>query len=167
MAGGFGTSGVGLSSVEVFKEGQWLTVPSVPTAEHTESAHHGDMWYLMNRYGYVFCTSIHSLLSKEHQSPWKTLPGAPYDGSAVAFFGGRLLSIGGGHTRTSSIHAFSTSSQSWEHVADLPVPISMSGAGVSPTEELMVVGGGDKEGRYSDRVFRAVFKGSNFMLHMQ
>ena len=116
----------------------------------------------MNSYGYVFCTSIHSLLSKEHQSQWKTLPSAPYDYSAVAFFGGRLLSIGGGVTRTSAIHAFSTSSQSWEHVADLPVPLKESGAVVSPTEELIVVGGRDEEGRISDRVFRAVFKGLNY-----
>ena len=167
VAGGFGTLGVSISSVEVFEDGQWLTAPSLPTVEYTVSAHHGDMWYLMNSYGYVFCTSIHSLLSKEHQSPWETLPSAPYDVSAVAFFGGRLLSIGGGITPTSSIHVFSTSSQSWEHVADLPVPLSRSCAGVSPTEELIVVGGRDKEGRISDRVFRAVFKGSNFMLHMQ
>ena len=167
VAGGFDNLAVYLSSVEVFKDSQWMTAPSVPTVQYTASAHHEDVWYLKNRFGYVFCTSIHSLLSKEHQSPWETLPSAPYDFSAFAFFGGQLLSIGGGITRTSSIHAFSTSSQSWEHVADLPVPISMSGAGVSPTEELIVVGGRDKEGRISDRVFRAVFKGSNFLLHMQ
>ena len=167
VAGGVDTSGVGLSSVEVFEDSQWMTAPSLPTVEYTVSAHHGDVWYLMNSLGYVFCTSIHSLLSKEDQSPWKTLPSAPYDRSAVAFFGGRLLSIGGGITRTSSIHAFSTSSQSWEHVADLPVPLNESGAVVSPTEELIVVEGRDKEGRISDRVFRAVFKGSNIILLMQ
>ena len=167
VAGGFDNLAVYLSSVEVFKDSQWMTAPSVPTVEYTVSAHHGDMWYLMNSYNHVFYTSIRSLLSKKHQSPWETLPSAPYDYSAVAFFGGRLLSIGGGHTHTSFIHAFSTSSQSWEHVADLPVPLINSGAGVSPTEELIVVGGRDKEGRISDRVFRAVFKGSNIMLHMQ
>ena len=47
-------------------------------------------------------------------------------------------------------------------MADLPVPLSASAAGVSPTEELIVVGGRDKEGRFSDRVFRAVFKGLNY-----
>ena len=167
VAGGFSTSGLYFSSVEVFKDSQWMNAPSVPTVHYTVSAHHGDMWYLMNSYGYVFCTSIRSLLSKEHRSPWESLPSAPYDYSAVVFFGGQLLSIGGGHSRTLSIHAFSTSSQSWEHVADLPVPLRESVAGVSPTEELIVVGGRDKERRLSDRVFRAVFKGSNIMLHMQ
>ena len=166
VAGGFGTSEVGLSSVEVFKDGQWMTAQSVPTVGYIASAHHGDMWYLMNSYGYVFCISIHSLLSKEHQSPWGRLASAPYYCSAIAFFGGRLLSIGGGITPTSSIYALSTSSQSWEHVADLSVPLRESGAGVSHTEELIVVGGKDKEGRISDRVFRAVFKGSIIILHM-
>ena len=48
VAGGFGNSAVYLSSVEVFKDGQWITAPSVPTVDYTVSAHHGDMWYLMN-----------------------------------------------------------------------------------------------------------------------
>ena len=74
VAAGFDNLAVYLSSVEVFKDGQWMTAPSVPTVQYTASAHHGDMWYLMNSYGYVFCTSIRSLLSKEHQSPWETLP---------------------------------------------------------------------------------------------
>ena len=38
VAGGFDTS-VGLSSVEVFEDSQWMTASSVPTVEHTASAH--------------------------------------------------------------------------------------------------------------------------------
>ena len=136
VAGGWGTSGE-LSSVEVFRDGRWTIGPSLPTAGSVmKSALHGDMWYLIQRNGKVFCTSIHSLLSKEDQSPWKTLPDTPNKYSAAAFFGGHLLSIGGGDYRntTSSIHAFSTSSQSWEHMADLPVLLSESAAVVSPMQ---------------------------------
>ena len=65
VAGGVGTSGE-LSSVEVFRDGRWTTGPSLPTAgSYMTSALHGDLWYLIRQYGKVFCTSIHSLLSKE------------------------------------------------------------------------------------------------------
>ena len=161
VAGGEGTSG-SLSSVEVLRDGRWMTGPSLPTAGYDmKSALHGDMWYLIQWNREVFCTSVHSLLSKEDQSPWETLPDTPNKCSAAAFFGGHLLSIGGGEHRkpTSSIHAFSTSSQSWEHVADLPVPLSESGAGVSPKGELIVVLGVDRRGKLSDKVFRAFIKG--------
>ena len=134
----------------------------LPTEKRNmRSVLHGDMWYLIQPFGKVFCKSIHSLLSKEDQSPWETLPDTPNIHSTAAFFGGHLLSIGGGEYRKpiSSIRAFSTSSQSWEHVADLPVPLIDSAAGVSPTGELIVVGGYDRRGKYSDTVFRAFIKG--------
>ena len=161
VVGGWGTSG-DLSSVEVFRDGRWTTGPSLPTAgSNMKSAVHGDMWYLMQQNRRVFYTSIHSLLSEEDQSPWETLPDTPNKYSAVAFFGSHLLSIGGWEYRrpTSSIDTFSTSSQSWEHVADLPVPLGESAAGVSPSGELIVVGGKDRGLKYSDKVFRAFIKG--------
>ena len=161
VAGGWGTLGE-LSSVEVFRDGRWTTGPSLPSAEDDmKSAFHGDLWYLIPQKGKVFCTSIHSLLSKEDQSPWKTLPDPPNECSAAAFFGSHLLSIGGGEYRkpTSAIHAVSSSSLSWEYVADLPVPLSASAARVSPTGELIVVGREDRRGSSSDKVFRAFIKG--------
>ena len=163
VVGGIGTSEV-LSSIEVCRDGRWTNGPSLPTARcNMKSALHGDLWYLIQYNGQVFCTSIHSLLSKEDQSPWETLPDTPNIGSAAAFFGSCLLSIGGGEYRkpTSSIHAVTgtSSSLSWEHVADLPVPLSVSAAVVSPNGELIIVGGQDKRGNYSDKVFRAFIKG--------
>ena len=69
VAGGCEISGV-LSSVEVLRDGRWTTGPSLPTAGgNMKSALHGDMWYLIQYNGKVFCTSLHSLLSKEDQSP--------------------------------------------------------------------------------------------------
>ena len=159
VAGGLGSTGTSemLSSVEVFRDGRWTAGPSLPTAgDNMKSALHGDMWYLIQRNGNVFCTSIHSLLSKEDQSPWKTLPNTPNSGSAAAFFGGSLLSIGG---FTSAICAYSTSSQSWEYVADLPISFRVSAVGVSPTGELIVVGLQDKRGVHRYVVFRAFIKG--------
>ncbi len=58
VAGGRNTSG-DLFSVEVFKDGQWTTAPSLPIAEcFLKSALHGDQWYLITSLGKVFRTSL-------------------------------------------------------------------------------------------------------------
>ncbi len=120
VAGGRNTSGH-LSSVEVFKDSQWTTAPSLPDEGCSmQSALHGDQWYLITYQGKVFCVSLLSLISGDDLSPWETLPDdAPNSCSAAAFFGGCLLSIGGGGYRepTTAIYAFSIS---WVYVADLP-----------------------------------------------
>ncbi len=161
VAGGHDTSGE--FSVEMFKDGQWTTAPSLPCAESVfKSALHGDQWYLITHEGKVFCTSLQSLISGSDQSPWETLPDVPTGCSAAAFFGGRLLSIGGDRRNpTTAISAFSSSTQSWVHVADVPVPepLTLLSAVVLSTGELMVIGGRDKRAKCSNKVFRAFLKG--------
>ena len=118
VAGGTNTSEE-LSSVEVFKHGQWTTAPSLPSAEYNmKSALHGDQWYLITDEGKAVCASLQSLISGADKSPWETLPDPPNQFSAGAFFGGHFLSIGGGFSNR-TIHAFSTFTQSWEHAANL------------------------------------------------
>ena len=137
VAGGKNTSGE-LSSVEVFKDGQWTTAPSLPREGcDMKSALHGDQWYLITGQGQVFCASLQSLISGADKSPWETLPDAPNHFSAAAFCGDRLLSIGGGSS-CDAIHAFSPSTQSWEHVDDLPVPVSLPTVVALSSDELLV-----------------------------
>ncbi|XP_064401960.1 uncharacterized protein LOC135347815 isoform X2 [Halichondria panicea] len=144
VAGGWNTSG-DLSSVEVFKDVQWTTAPSLPSAGYnTKSALHGDQWYLITGQGKVFCASLQSLISGDDKSPWETLPDAPNRFSAADFFGGHLLSIGGGFpaTNTTTIHAFSTFTQSWEHVADLALlSLLRPTAVVLSSKQLIVIDG--------------------------
>ncbi len=143
VAGGWGTSGI-LSSVEVFKDGQWTTAPSLPSAEpFMQSALHGDTWYLITSFEKVFCTSLQSLISGSDQSPWETLPDIPNYCSAAAFFGGRLLSVGGEDYGgpTTAIYAFSSSTQSWKHAADLPLSLGMPTDVVLSNEQLIVSNG--------------------------
>ena len=159
VAGGYSTRD--LSSVEVFKGDQWTTAPSLPSAaSNMKPAFHGDQWYLIQSNKNVLRVSLQSLISGTDQSPWKMLPDAPNDFSAAAFFGGHLLSIGGGnyHNLTTTIHAFSSRTQSWEHAADLPVPLIKSSAVMLPTGELMVIG--RKRANYNTEVFRAILKGT-------
>ncbi len=157
VAGGYGTSGA-LSSVEVFKDDQWTTAPSLPSAGYkTRSALHGDQWYLITDEGKVFCASLQSLISGAAKSPWETLPDAPNQLSAAAFFGGHLLSIGSFPNPT-TIYAFSTFTQSWERAADLP-PLSLvrPTAVVLSSEQLIVSDG--------DRVLDGKLKGELVLYH--
>ena len=152
VAGGWDAS-ENLSSVEVFKDGKWTTAPSLPSAGSVmQSALHGDQWYLIRDQGEVFCVSLLSLISGADPSPWETLPDAPNSCSAASFFGGRLLSIGGGgHSNyTTAIYAFSTFTQSWVHVADLPV-LGLPTALVLLSEQLIVSSG--------DRILRGKLSG--------
>ncbi len=144
VAGGCDASG-DLSSVEVFKDGQGTTAPSLPSEgprSVMQSALHGDQWYLITYQGKVFCVSLLSLISGADLSPWETLRDAPNNCSATAFFGGRLLSIGGGDHRkpSTTIYAFSPSTQSWVYVADLPVlGLPLPTAVVLSSEQLIVI----------------------------
>ena len=158
VAGGWGTLG-GLSSVEVFKDGQWTTAPSLPSAAYEfKSALHGDQWYLITFLGKVFCASLQSLISGADKSPWETLPDAPNRYSAAAFFGGHLLSIGGDFPDlTTTIYAFSTFTQSWGHAADLPLSLVRPTAVVLSSEQLIVSDG--------DRVLDGKLKGELVLYH--
>ena len=158
VAGGCDASG-DLSSVEVFKDGQWMTAPSLPDeGSGMQSALHGDQWYLITYQGEIFRVSLLSLISGSDQLPWETLPDAPNSYSAAAFFGGRLLSIGGQNYGgpTTTIYAFSTFTQSWEHVADLPglgLPIAV----VLSSEQLIVSSGaGVFQGKLSGKLIKLV-----------
>ncbi|XP_064401971.1 uncharacterized protein LOC135347820 isoform X4 [Halichondria panicea] len=158
VAGGTNTSGA-LSSVEVFKHGQWTTAPSLPSAEYNmKSALHGDQWYLITDEGKAFCASLQSLISGDVQSPWETLPDAPNLYSAAAFFGGHLLSIGGGFpTRTPTIYAFSTFTQSWERAADLPLSLDRWPTAVVLSSKQLIVSCGARvlHGKFKVTAFDA------------
>ena len=146
VAGGCDASG-DLSSVEVFKDGQWTTAPSLPSKGSVmQSALHGDQWYLITSLGKVYCASLLSLISGADLSPWETLPeeaDAPNRCSAAAVFGGCLLYIGGGSypNPTTTIYAFSSSTQLWGHVADLPLSPGLPTAVVLSREQLIVSSG--------------------------
>ena len=154
-----------LSSVEVYNGGQWTSGQSLPDARHDmKSVFHGDKWILIGgteQGTKVYCVSLQSLVSGTEQSPWETLPDVPFEYSATAVFGGRILSIGGWNysNPTSSIHAYSPDTQSWIHVRDLhvPTPLSSTCAIVVPSGELIVLGGGWIL-PWSKQVFRAFIK---------
>ena len=97
----------------------------------------------------VYSASLDSLLAScqpsetsQPSSVWKRLPDVPRGYCYPAVFGNRLIAVGRGEflTATTSLHAYSSFTQSWVHMGDAPVP-SSDLAIVLPSNELMVVGG--------------------------
>ena len=115
-------------------------------------------WYLMgtgpvslSQKTYVYFTSLDSLLAScqpsetsQPSSIWKRLTDIPRDYCHPAVFGNRMVAIGvGSPSRTTSLHAHSSFTQSWIHIDDgrvssssmIPCTIYL------PSNELMVVRG--------------------------
>lgn len=164
VAGGSSNSGP-LLSVEVFKDGQWTSRQSFPkTCYRMRSVLCGNTWILLGgdmQGTNIYSISLHSLISGKGQSTMETLANVPYTCSAAAIFGSRILSIGGWEypNHISSIHAYSSDTQSWVLVGDLPAPLSSTCAVALPTGELMVIGGEGKRSLKSKQVFRAFIRG--------
>ena len=161
VAGGYDGSRL-LSSVEVFSNGQWTSGQSLPYALwNMKSVFLGDKWILIGGYEQgteVYGVSLQSLVSGTEQSPWETLPDVPFRYSAIAVFGGRILSIGGEkYPNHTSIYAYSPDTESWIQVGYLPTPLYSTCAIVVPSGELIVLGG-TKRGFMSKQVFRAFIR---------
>ena len=113
-------------------------------------------WYLMegkpgpSQQTSVYSCSLDSLLAScqpsetsQPSSVWKRLTNVPSGRCYPAVFGNRLVAVGGHGSPTTSLHAYSSLTQSWVHVGD--APYSSTGAFpcavVLPSNELMVVRG--------------------------
>jgi hypothetical protein len=114
--------------------------------------------------------------SSDTQSAWKTLPNTPEYRSAAAVLAGNLFAVGGQETyefgmspSKSEIYMYSSFTNSWRLVSDLPAPRSGPLIVVlSPTEILVI--GGMIGGRIGDwfgsnvRIVNTVYKGT---LHLK
>ena len=164
VAGGHKTN-----TLEVYNVGQWVKVLCLPESCCSlwmTSTVLDEHWYLMGggvEEKEVYYASLESLVAscqsseKTLPSLWKRLPDVPRKYSSIAVFGNRLIAVGGGkYPRSSSIHAYSPHTQSWEHVWDLPFGLAHTCAAILPTEELMVIGGMRPYGRpYDSCVYKA------------
>ena len=152
VAGGC-SDGDALDEVVMYDGHQWRKVQPLPRAcSWVKSAVHKN-WYLAggrmeqkNEQGYViYHTSLDSLIATKDNagklSVWKKLPDAPLKWSAPAVPRNQLITVGGGiNDYSSAIHAYSTTTNSWVHVGDLPDACYSPDSVVLPTGELLVVG---------------------------
>ena len=170
VAGGT-SDGTWLDVVEVYSGHNWSSAQPLPKPYlNMKSTVLDDHWYLMGGFAQgkvVYYASLDSLIASRQPSEtsqpsfvWKRLPDVHNSQSTPTVFGNRLTAIGGrprnGKLPISSIHAFSTHTQSWVHVGDLPVVGCQTCTMVLPSGDLIVMGGFlDKR----NKVYKANLKG--------
>ena len=146
------------NKVHVYNGHHWASAQYPPEWLDSIKSTVNDHWYLMGREGmfhpretYVYSASLDSLIAScqpsetsQPSSVWKRLPDAPNKNCYPAVFGNRLIAVGGGLlSTTTSIHAYSSFTQSWVHIGDISIPSSYAPpyAVVLPSNELMVMRG--------------------------
>ena len=165
VAGGF-SSGVPLSSIEVFGDGAdtWRHAPPLPVPTYfMKSACHRGYWYVAGgqEEGFsIFRASLDSLCTSSESAAtvWSGLPNVPFDLCSLAIFGQTLVSVGGKSRtgqRSSHIRAYCPHSNPWVHIGDMPVEASVPTTVSLPTGELLVLGGRTNTQDYSTAVHRA------------
>ena len=150
------------SVVEVFSEetSQWHTAEPLPFRWlNPSSLLINDRWYLLggaaekehysNR---ALCAQVDLLLQEAlprdqastNNSVWEVLPNTPLYAPATATFGATLLAVGGvtySRNAQTAVHIYSTFTNGWIHISDLPAPQMWSATAMLSPTELLVIGG--------------------------
>ena len=104
----------------------------------------------------VYRCSVDTIKS---QLQWERLADAPLERSSITSMNGVLLAIGGytGSSKSAAMFGFFAHTQSWHHFFDLPLPLYWTSTAVSPTGEIVAVGGRTDSG-ISSKVFQLYIK---------
>ena len=168
--------------VEVYSSetSQWYTADSLPVpCAGMTSVTIADTWYQLGGGGTddkdlttVLYTPLATLVQKatspthqsaSHISAWKTLPDTPLMESAAASLSGSLLAMGGWDDDddddnkllpSPAVHAFLPLTNSWVRVitGDLPEPYWACTAVQLSSNQLLVIGGKDNQGKPTNTV---------------
>ena len=152
--------------VEIFKSdtSQWYRTNPLPTVCHNTSlVAIGNMYYAIggcngSYLNQALYASVDDLLDNavpanqtthSGQSAWKTLPNTPTYRPTAAVLAGKLLAIGGNETSIGGVamrevYMYSSSTNSWIYICDLPAPRSRNAVAIlSPTEIIVIALGLD------------------------
>ena len=171
VAGGMDDKGRNIDIIEVYNGHHWAKAQSLPKpCWWMKSIVINGHWYLMGGEGQgkeVYYASLDSLVAscqpseKPLPSVWMRLPDVSHDSSSTTVFRNRLIAVGGGYpSPSSSIHAYSPYTQSWEHVGDMSIGLDSTCTAVFPTGELMVIGGRSDTFSRESRVHKASLNGN-------
>ena len=136
---------------------QWSTASSLPhPLSQATATLCGDQIYVVGGFDQdeatsrsVFACSMAILFQFNGEVVWHSLAGVPATQSTYASLNGRLLAVGGkdsSKSRKSAIHAYNTTTNSWEVIGHMPTPCSQCRVAVLPQNKLMVVGGRTQDG---------------------
>ena len=164
-----------LNTVELMdtKSLVWLTVASLPRPYSRASGTIcGDQLYMLGgaddngRIKSVLTCSLTELLQSTSSSSiiWHRVADTPAYCSTCAAVNGELLTVGGcdkDWKPSSAIHKYNPKTNSWDLINNMPTARWISLVAVLPTNEMMVVGGSNKELDHGINTIEIV----NFTLH--
>ena len=183
VAGGYTLPDDFASAVEIFKpdKSQWYRTDPLPVDCYDVSlATTGNTCYMLGGYkeptnlNQALFASVDDLLRNavpvdqythsDTQSAWKTLPNTPTYRPAAAVLAGHLIAVGGNETSKGGadkkeVYMYSSITDSWIYISNLPAPLSDISVNVLPSEEIIVVGGKSTRDGVSLRV-NTVYKGT-------
>ena len=130
----------------------WSIVASLPRPYHWPSATIcGGHLYMLGRdddkgetKSVLTCSLTELLQSSSSSSVWHRVADAPAYLSTCAAVKGQLLAVGGrdeDDEATAAIHKYNQTTNTWEHISDMPTARYFCLVAVLPTNEMMVVGG--------------------------
>jgi hypothetical protein len=137
------------NKVYVYNGHHWASAQHPPQPLNSiKSTVFNGHWYLMGEGGIVYSSSLDSLLAScqpnetsQPSSLWKRLTDVPSRGCYPAVFGNRLVAL---VSTTQSLYAYSSLTQSWVHMGDVPsilIYLSCAVHVLLPSNELMIVSG--------------------------
>ncbi len=106
----------------------------------------------------------HSSGSASAESLWTTLKDVPYYCTTAASIGGCLLAVGGtdksqwGSKVSDSIRTYVPTSSTWTQTGELPLPLYRTTAVLLPTNDLLIIGGGNKGNDTTKQVFKGTLQ---------
>ena len=158
-----------INTVEVMdtKTLVWSTVASLPRPyDMTSTTICGDHLYMLggeddkDKTKSALTCSLTELLqsSSSSSSVWHRVADIPACRSTCAAVNGQLLAVGGcdeDYKETAAIHKYNPTTNSWNHISNMPTARYHCLVAVLPTNEMMAVGGrisGVTFGTYTDKV---------------
>ncbi len=105
----------------------------------------------------------HSSGSASAESLWTALEDVPYCDTTAARIGGCLLALGGtdkpqGGKVNDSIRTYLPTSSTWTQMGELPLPLRQTTAVLLPTNDLLIIGGENKEYDSTKQVFKGTLQ---------
>ena len=161
-----------INTVEVMdtKTLVWSTVAGLPHPYNEASATIcGDHLYMLGGFDHegkgktksvLICSLTELLQSSSSSSVWHRVADVPAYFSACAAVNGQLLAVGGcdeAYKATAAIHKYNPTTNSWDHICDMPTARYHCLVAVLPTNEMMAVGGRISDMLYTDKVNIAIY----------
>ena len=169
VVGGVGKEGEIINTVEVLVQEQWSVVqqPQPMKQPYVKLClHNGYLYYVVGGLrSSIFYCKVESLIYACYSNPGTLWYRMNVDPSINLASFGQLISIGGilkDGTVSSKIFAYSTITNNWIYMGDLPVPLRNTYSVVLPTGELMVTG---QYNEYIRRTFKASLKSKCYGIH--